>query len=200
MKQLGYPLGWAACLLLTVQPTRSEPVRYQCFERSTQRPVAASLVDLSNSEVNCEPTTKKAATTTTPEPANAPQPQMAPEGPAVSSGPSPYAGITPDPEAVNRFARNNPLAAKRALNLARGASTRLNGGLRIYRPSACMYASATNNPCLLHASPQGFEFNIPGGSPGWEQADKPPAVTTRILIDAEGRSLLQREQTVMVTP
>ena len=57
-----------------------------------------------------------------------------------------------------------------------------------------MYASASNNPCLIHAGPEGFEFSIPGGATGWEQAGEPPTVTTRILVAADGRALLQSEQ------
>ena len=200
MKRLGLSLGSATLLLLTTQPVEGAPVRFQCFERSTRRPVAASLVDLSNAEVSCEPASLKPAATTNPEAANGPEPVTPPLEPAVSSGPSPYAGISADPDAVNRFVRDNPLAARRAMNLARGAATRRNGGLRVYRPSTCMYASAANNPCLRHAGPQGFEFTIPGGIPGWEQTGTPAAVTTRILIDVDGRSLLQSEQTDAVSP
>jgi hypothetical protein len=63
-----------------------------------------------------------------------------------------------------------------------------------------MYRSATNNPCLIHAGPEGFEFKIPGGTPGWEQAENPPALTTRILIAADGRALLQSDQSEAVIP
>ena len=125
---------------------------------------------------------------------------MQPPEPEVSTGPSPYVDITPDPESVNLFVRNNPLSARRALNLARGAATRRNGGLRVYRPGNCMFGSATNNPCLVHAGPEGFEFKIPGGTPGWEQAGDPPSLTTRILVAADGRALLQSDQSEAVIP
>ena len=200
MKRLGCSLGSATLLLLTLQPARSEPVRYQCFERSTRRPVAASLVDLSNSQVSCKPTTLKPQATTPPEEANRARPVAPPTEPAVSAGPSPYAGVDADSDAVNRFVRDNPLAARRAMNLARGAATRRNGGLRVYRPSTCMYASTANNPCLRHAGPKGFEFTIPGGIPGWESAGDSPAVTTRILVAVDGRKLLQSEQSSAVSP
>ena len=187
MKRLACSLGWTTLLVLTAQSAKSDPIEYQCFERSTRRPVAASLVDLSTPEVSCEPTTLKPPSVATPEP-------------EVSTGPSPYVDITPDPESVNLFVRNNPLSARRALNLARGAATRRNGGLRVYRPGICMYGSATNNPCLVHAGPEGFEFKIPGGTPGWEQAGNPPALTTRILVAADGRALLQSDQSEAVIP
>jgi hypothetical protein len=63
-----------------------------------------------------------------------------------------------------------------------------------------MYASASKNPCLIHAGPEGFEFKIPGGTPGWEQAGDPPALTTRILVAADGRELLQSDQSEAVIP
>ncbi|MGC6483402.1 MAG: hypothetical protein ACON4T_07560 [Synechococcus sp.] len=163
--------------------------------------MAVSLIDLSNAEVSCKPTPPQPTPTLAPEaatsqPVSAPQPLQT----AISSGPSPYAGVDTDPEAVNWFVRNNPLAARRAMNLARGAATKRNGGLRIYRPGTCMYTSAANNPCLRHAGPQGFEFIIPGGEPGWEQTGIPPAISTRILVAVDGRSLLQSEQPHTISP
>ena len=200
MKRLASSLGWTTLLVLTAQSAQSDPVEYQCFDRSTRRPVAASLVDLSTPEVSCEPTTLKTPSVATPELESSDKLDRPPADPEVSAGPSPYVDITPDPESVNLFVRNNPLSARRALNLARGAATRRNGGLRVYRPGICMYGSATNNPCLVHAGPEGFEFKIPGGTPGWEQAGNPPALTTRILIASDGRALLQSDQSEAVIP
>ena len=200
MKRLACSLGWTTLLVLTAQSAQSDPVEYQCFERSTRRPVAASLVDLSTPEVSCEPTTLKPPSVATPEQESGAKQNLPPADPEVSTGPSPYIDITPDPEFVNLFVRDNPLAARRALNLARGAAIQRNGGLRIYRPGSCMYASASKNPCLIHAGPEGFEFKIPGGTPGWEQAGDPPALTTRILVAADGRELLQSDQSEAVIP
>jgi len=67
MKRLACSLGWTTLLVLTAQSAQSDPVEYQCFERSTRRPVAASLVDLSTPEVSCEPTTLKTPSVATPE-------------------------------------------------------------------------------------------------------------------------------------
>ena len=88
-----------------------------------------------------------------------------------------------------------PFAARRAFERCYR-----NGGLRLYRSSRCMYASASNNPCLIHAGPAGFEFNIPGGSPGWEEAGDAPSVMTRVLIAADGRSVLQIDQNDVINP
>ena len=199
MKRLVFSLGWSALLVLTTQSAQSQPIEYQCFERSTRRPVAASLVDLSTPEVSCEPTTLKTPSFATTEQVSGAKQNLPPSDPEVSSGPSPYANITPDPKSVKLFVRDKPLAARRALNLARGAAIRLNGGLRVYRPGSCMYASATNNPCLIHAGPEGFEFSVPGGSTGWEQTGENPTVTTRILVAADGRALLQSEKSGAVS-
>ena len=176
------------------------PVNYQCFEKSTRRPVAASVIDLSTPEVSCELSTQKTPSVASPEQESSATQKLSASEPEVSTGPSPYVDFTPDPESVNLFVRNSPLSARRALNLARGAATRRNGGLRVYRPGICMYGSATNNPCLVHAGPEGFEFKIPGGTPGWEQAGNPPALTTRILVAADGRALLQSDQSEAVIP
>ena len=200
MKRLASSLGWTTLLVLTAQSAQSDPVEYQCFDRSTRRPVAASLVDLSTPEVSCEPTTLKNPSLATPEQKSSAKQDLPAADPELSTGPSPYADITLDPESVNLFVRNNPLSARRALNLARGAATRRNGGLRVYRPGTCMYGSATNNPCLVHAGPEGFEFSIPGGTPGWEQAGEAPSVTTRVLVAVDGRALLQREQSESISP
>ena len=56
-RRLSLSLGWSALLMLSAQTARSESMPYQCFDRTTRRPVAASLVDLSTAEVSCEPTT-----------------------------------------------------------------------------------------------------------------------------------------------
>ena len=177
-------------------------MNYQCFDRETRRPVAASLVDLSTPVVSCERITPQEPKPTMTSP-DATQTEGAVEpftDPDISSGPSPYADTSPDPELVNQFIRNDPFAARRAMNLARGAATRRNGGLRIYRPGICMYESASNNACLVHAGAEGFEFKIPGGAPGWEQSAGSPSLMTRVLVAADGRSLLQIEQSLVTGP
>ena len=75
MKRLASSLGWTTLLVLTAQSAQSDPVEYQCFDRSTRRPVAASLVDLSTPEVSCEPTTLKTPSVATPEPEAQHRPQ-----------------------------------------------------------------------------------------------------------------------------
>ena len=161
-------LGLISCLALMPQAGQSASTHKQCVE--------SSAVD-----ARCTPMP--------------PQPW---DNPDIQSGPSPYAGIEPDQDNVKRLVRHAPFAARRALNLARGAATARNGGLRLYRSSRCMYISTANNPCLTHAGPAGIEFNIPGGTPGWEERGEAPAVMTRILVSADGRSLLQIEQQTLL--
>ena len=157
-------LGLIPCLALSAQAGLSASTRDQCIE---SRAVDARCAPMS------------------------PQPW---DNPDIQSGPSPYAGLEPDQDSLRQLVRQDPFAARRALNLARGAATARNGGLRLYRSSSCMYTSTANNPCLTHAGPAGIEFNIPGGTPGWEELGEAPAVMTRILVSADGRSLLQIEQ------
>ena len=200
MQRLSFCLGSAALLITTAQSARSDAMNYQCFDRESRRPVAASLIDLSTAEVSCELITPTEPTITSPNEAPTDDAEQPLIDTGISTGPSPYAETSPDPEVVNRYIRNDPFAARRAINLARGTATRRNGGLRIYRPGICMYESASNNPCLIHAGPEGFEFKIPGGAPGWEQSAGSPAVMTRILVAADGRSVLQINQTLFSGP
>ena len=200
MKRVSFCLGSAALLITTAQSARSDAMNYQCFDRESRRPVAASLIDLSTPEVSCELITPTEPTITSPDAAPTDDAEQPFTDTGISTGPSPYAETSPDPEVVNRYIRNDPFAARRAINLARGTATRRNGGLRIYRPGICMYESASNNPCLIHAGPEGFEFKIPGGAPGWEQSAGSPAVMTRILVAADGRSVLQINQTLFSEP
>ena len=200
MRRLSLCIGSVTLLITTAQTAQSDAMNYQCFDRETRRPVAASLIDLSTPEVSCELITPTEPILTSPDEAPAEGAEQPFTDPGISTGPSPYAETTPDPEVVNRYIRNDPFAARRAINLARGAATRRNGSLRIYRPGICMYESASNNPCLIHAGPEGFEFKIPGGAPGWEQSAGSPAVMTRILVGADGRSVLQLDQTLVSDP
>ena len=70
-------------------------------------------------------------------------------------------GQTPDP--YNTF----PFTRQRATNLARMQAERLNGGLSVYRPDACMYNRAAAG-CLIVADAEGYTFRFLGGPPGWQ--------------------------------
>ena len=83
-----------------------------------------------------------------------------------------------------------PTASRRAINLARGAASASNGGLRIYHPARCMYLNPTNNPCLTKLDANGFEFRFKGGPPGWEVIGIPPSVESIVLIAPDGRSVV----------
>ena len=87
---------------------------------------------------------------------------------------------------------NDPLAVKRAFNLARDTGIKINGGLSQYRPARCMFDSAINNRCLAQRDASGMVFHFPGGSPGWEEAGKPPTVVTILQVAPDGRSVTKQ--------
>jgi len=174
-------------------------VTYQCFERKTRKPVAASSIDLSTAEIGCElitpeknnqsPEITKENTNTEAAPSESEDTQ--PVKPIINFEKARWETLpTQTQEQVNYYPRNFPLAARHAINLARGSVVAFNGGLRTYRPGTCMFTSAVNNPCLIHASRDGFQFLIPGGSPGWEQLELQPTAITRVWISGDGRTLL----------
>lgn len=85
-----------------------------------------------------------------------------------------------------------PIEAVRAINLARTYVVRLNGGLEVYRPAQCMFATAArSNPCLVSSDSNGFLFRFMGGPPAWEQTDSPPTVESEIRISADGNEVQQ---------
>ncbi|MEB3321569.1 MAG: hypothetical protein VKI81_01975 [Synechococcaceae cyanobacterium] len=80
----------------------------------------------------------------------------------------------------------------RALNLARNRAVKLNGGLGIYRPAACMFSTEWGGSgCLVRRDAEGFLFRFLGGPPGWEQLGKPANRETEILISPDGRSVVE---------
>lgn len=79
---------------------------------------------------------------------------------------------------------------QRAVNVGRETATKLNGGLRVYRPASCMYETASKNPCLITNDNNGFTFRFLGGAPGWQQLNLPPTVETEIRISRDGRTVL----------
>ncbi len=147
--------------------TKAEANAYRCFDRQTGQQVAVADIDITTPRVSCLPSDG----TTTP----------------INRG-SDSASETLSPSTVSIV---DPLAARRAINLARGTAVSLNGGLSQYRPSTCMFASAMGNPCITRSDTQGIEFTIPGGPPSWEQNDEEPSVVTVVVISPNGRSVLE---------
>jgi len=83
-----------------------------------------------------------------------------------------------------------PYSAVRAINLARNAAVQLNGGLSIYHPASCMFATASeDNACLISNDSDGYTFRFQGGSPGWQVLNLPPTRETEIQISPDGRSV-----------
>jgi hypothetical protein len=86
----------------------------------------------------------------------------------------------------------DPFRGVRAINLARNHAVRLNGGLGLYRPAACMFSTdARGEDCLVSRDQSGFLFRFLGGAPGWQQLGLPPTTETEILIGPDGRSVVE---------
>ena len=88
-------------------------------------------------------------------------------------------------------AQTDPMAPKRALNLARDTAIRINGRLSNYRPGRCMYKGIANNPCLAQRDASGFIFHFPGGKPGWQESGTPPTQVTVLRVSPDGRAITQ---------
>ena len=76
----------------------------------------------------------------------------------------------------------------RATNTARMRAESLNGGLRVYRTSSCMYQQS-GGECLIKNDSDGFLFRFLGGEPGWQQLGKPPTLETEILVARDGKTV-----------
>ncbi len=80
-----------------------------------------------------------------------------------------------------------PIEAVRAINTARTRSVKINGGLQVYRPASCMFATAAlDNPCLVSSDSDGFVFSFMGGPPAWQERDLAPSLETEIRISPDG--------------
>lgn len=69
-----------------------------------------------------------------------------------------------------------PFTRQRATNVARMYAERLNGGLTVYRPDACMY-NRGGGACLVRGDTNGYIFRFLGGLragrfSGWLQRPK----------------------------
>ncbi len=83
-----------------------------------------------------------------------------------------------------------PFTRQRATNVARMHAERLNGGLRVYRPDACMYNRGGSN-CLIRGDANGYIFRFLGGPPGWQILGLAPTAETEIEVSADGRSVVK---------
>jgi len=75
------------------------------------------------------------------------------------------------------------------VQMARMKAEKLNGGLNVYRPAACMFDRAAGD-CIVESSDQGILFRFQGGQPGWQQLNLPATVETEIRVSQDGRSIL----------
>jgi hypothetical protein len=83
-----------------------------------------------------------------------------------------------------------PNSSIRAINTARNTAVKLNGGLNVYRPAQCMFATAEpDNPCMIANDSPGYTFRFQGGPPGWQVLNLPPTHESEIRISPDGRSV-----------
>ena len=188
----------AAALILLASSTHiftpnAKAKAYRCFDRQTGEQVAVSDIDITTPSMSCLPND---GSTTPPSNGSDSDPETMP--PSRGSTDSPLddeidSGSRPSVQSPFDTAVD-PLAARRAINLARGTAVSLNGGLSQYRPSACMFASAMGNICITRSDLEGIEFTIPGGKPGWEESGDNPSILTVVTISPDGRTVLESIQ------
>lgn len=179
----------AAALILLASSTvtftpKVEANAFRCFDRQTGQLIAVSDKDITTISVSCLP---NGGIKTPPRRESDSDPGKLPpsRGSTVSED---WAYEDEDDSGSEQSLQSpsdtkvDPLAARRAINLARGTAVSINGGLSQYRPSTCMFASAMGNPCITRSDSQGIVFTIPGGPPGWEQNDEEPSVVTVVVI------------------
>jgi hypothetical protein len=101
--------------------------------------------------------------------------------------------LAPAPPAITNFGTDNP-SLWRAMNLARQAAEKANGGLEQYRAEAVMYGSTERAP--LTVNPDGtWTFRFRGGPPGTDV----PTVESIITVSRRGQVTLVAN-TPLVTP
>lgn len=83
-----------------------------------------------------------------------------------------------------------PFTRQRATNVARMYAERLNGGLTVYRPDACMY-NRGGGACLVRGDTNGYIFRFLGGPPGWQILGLAPTAESEIEVSADGRSVVK---------
>ena len=169
---------------------KAEANAYRCFDRQSGEQVAVSDIDITTPSLSCLPND---GTTTPPSTDNDSDPETLPPSGGSTVAPDDDENDSGSSQSLQSPSETtvDPLAARRAINLARGTAVSLNGGLSQYRPSTCMFASAMGNTCITRSDSQGIEFTIPGGPPGWEQNDEEPSVITVVVIAPDGRSVLE---------
>ncbi|AFY59304.1 purine nucleoside permease [Synechococcus sp. PCC 6312] len=86
------------------------------------------------------------------------------------------------PAGTGQFGVDNPLL-QRAMNLARQAAERANGGLSQYRAEPAMSGIATQSPFVLN-SDGSFTFTFLGGKP-----DQPFSLESIVTVSGDGREV-----------
>ncbi|KZR64655.1 MULTISPECIES: hypothetical protein [Prochlorococcus] len=185
MKDITILLSLSTASVLLANTVKAEAMTFKCFNRSTGEQVAESTIDITTPAMSCIPAD-----------GSNPVRPFTPERstPKLTTNDENFRQPQRPGKSTNSSSRPDPLAAKRAINLARGTAIKLNGGLSQYRPGNCMFTSTVANPCITQANDSGFEFRIPGGAPGWEQNGENPTVLNIVRIAPDGRSVLGQIQ------
>ena len=179
--------------MLTISK-EAEARAYKCFDRQTGEQVAVSDIDITTPRISCLPSGEHAPQTPLlAAPNDDDWPDSIPEDISVDDD-EPTTPESPAPSTFAPSTSSDPLAARHAINLARGTAVSLNGGLSQYRPASCMFRTAAGNPCLTRSDTSGLEFTIPGGKPGWEESGDNPNVLTVVIISPDGRTVLESIQ------
>lgn len=75
--------------------------------------------------------------------------------------------------------------------LARNTAVKLNGGLNVYRPAACMFSTdISGGSCLVQTNGDGYLYRFLGGAPGWQQLGLPATTETELLVSPDGRTVV----------
>ncbi|MEN9766684.1 MAG: hypothetical protein RLZZ32_644, partial [Cyanobacteriota bacterium] len=113
----------------------------------------------------------------------------------ASATPTLAQGVQQTFEKIDRLQQEAP-ALQRAMNLARNKAVLLNGGLTNYVPAECMFStSLVRQSCLSRTGFSEFVFTFSGGTPGWQAEGRAPSVRTKVVVSADGKTVLNIQNT-----
>ena len=86
------------------------------------------------------------------------------------------------------MAQEDPLAAKRAINLARNSAAAANGGLRLYHPASCMFKDPTDS---LYSAKVPPTSNSGSRTSSWGSSGATATVESTVLIGPDEQTVIQ---------
>ncbi len=134
-----------------------------------------------------QPTPAQTSPTTPTAPSS--PPQASPTNPTVPSTPAQTSPTNTAIPPTSNYGIDNPIL-QRAMNLARQAAERANGGLTKYRAQTSMYGPATKSPFVDNGNGT-WTFTFLGGTPGFTTPSLESVVTiakdsSQITVDYNG--------------